>query len=124
MANRKEPGEDHPITLEPAGSDITVTVGGTQIARTTAALKMQESTYPPVLYIPRADVEMSHLTRSEHRTYCPYKGDASYFDISAGGRSQSNKVWSYEAPYSAVAAIKDYLAFYPDAVEITEQPDS
>lgn len=118
----KEPNEFHPITLEPAGSEVTVTFGDRQIARSTGALRMQEADYPPVLYIPRADVDMSCLSRSDHKTYCPYKGDASYFHISAGGRSESNKVWSYEGPYPAVAAIIDHLAFYPDAVEILEQP--
>ena len=118
----KEPNEHHPISLEPTGSEITVMFGGRQIARTTGALRMRESDYPAVFYIPRDDVDMSCLSRSAHKTYCPYKGDASYYNISADGRSGNNKVWTYEGPYPAVAAIMDYLAFYPDAVEFVEKP--
>jgi uncharacterized protein (DUF427 family) len=61
---------------------------------------------------------MAHYTRTAHGTHCPYKGDASYFDLSAGGKSAANAVWSYETPYPAMAAIKDHLAFYPQHVEI------
>jgi uncharacterized protein (DUF427 family) len=60
---------------------------------------------------------MAALTRSEHTTYCPYKGDASYYSIPAGGDRSVNAVWTYETPFEAMAQIKDYFAFYPDRVD-------
>ncbi len=96
---------------------------GRIVADTKAALRLTEASYPPVLYIPRDDANMALLTGSGHHTYCPYKGDCSYFSIAAGGERGRNAVWSYEAPYPAVAAIKGHLAFYPDRVQIeAEQP--
>jgi uncharacterized protein (DUF427 family) len=74
-----------------------------------------------VLYIPRADADMSLLTPSTHRTHCPYKGDANYFSIAAGGHSSQNAVWSYEQPFPAMMEIKDHLAFYPDRVDAIEE---
>jgi uncharacterized protein (DUF427 family) len=118
----KIPGPDHPISIEANPSRVTVTVGGKIIADTRAALTLREASYPAVEYIPRRDVDMAALTRSEHTTYCPYKGDASYYSIPAGGDRSLNAVWSYETPFEAMAQIKDYVAFYPDRVdEITRQ---
>jgi len=117
------PGPDHPITLTQAPERITVTVAGRRIADTRAALILQEAPYPPVHYIPRADVDMSQLERTSHQTYCPYKGDCSYYSIPAGAERSVNAVWTYEAPYAAVAQIREYLAFYPgrvDTVQITD----
>lgn len=115
-----EPG--HPIAIEPSGARIRVRVGSIVVADTTRALALREAHYPVVYYIPRDDADMSLLTATDHSTHCPYKGDASYFTISADGRDAVNAVWSYRQPYPAMAAIKDYLAFYPnrvDAIEIT-----
>lgn len=98
-------------------------VKGRVIADTKAALRLAEASYPPALYIPRSDADMSSLVRSDHHTYCPYKGDCSYFSIASGGDRGRNAVWSYEAPYPAVAAIKDHLAFYPDRAQL-EAEDS
>ena len=94
-----------------------VTVGRRVIADTRDALTLREASYPAVQYIPRRDVDMAALTRSEHTTYCPYKGDASYYSISAGGDRSLNAVWTYETPFEAMAQIKDYVAFYPDRVD-------
>jgi uncharacterized protein (DUF427 family) len=116
----KQPGPDHPITIAPTGARVTVTVAGRVIADTTRALTLQEASYPGVQYIPREDVDMTQLRRTEHATHCPYKGDAAYFSIPAGGARAANAVWSYEAPYAAVAQIKDHLAFYPDRVDRIE----
>jgi uncharacterized protein (DUF427 family) len=113
----KIPGLDHPIEIQPNGSRVTVTVGGKVIADTQAALTLHEAAYPAVQYIPRRDVDMAALTRSEHTSYCPYKGDASYYSIAAGGDRSVNAVWTYETPFPAVAAIKAYVAFYPDRVD-------
>src|SRR5258707_14479290 len=119
MADRpiKIPGPDHPISIDANPSRVVVTVGGKVIADTRAALTLREASYPPVQYVPRQDVDMAALTRSEHTTYCPYKGDASYFSIPAGGERSLNAVWTYEEPFPAMAAIKDYVAFYPDRVD-------
>jgi uncharacterized protein (DUF427 family) len=119
----KIPGPDHPITIERNTKRVTVSLGGRVIADTRAALVLREASYPAVQYIPRQDVDMALLQRTEHASYCPYKGDAAYYSIPAGGARAVNAVWSYEAPFDAVAAIKDHLAFYPDRVDaITEQP--
>lgn len=119
MADRpmKIPGSDHPISIAANPARVVVTVGGKTIADTLHALTLREASYPAVQYIPRRDVDMSALTRSEHTTYCPYKGDASYYSIPAGGDRSVNAVWSYEKPYEAVSQIKDFVAFYPDRVD-------
>ncbi len=113
----KIPGPDHPITIEANPSRVVVAVGGKVIADTREALTLREAAYPPVQYIPRRDVDMAALTRSELTTYCPHKGDASYFSIPAGGDRSANAVWTYEAPFEVMARIKDYVAFYPDRVD-------
>jgi len=113
----KSPGPDHPISIEPNTSRVVVKVSGKIIADTHDALTLREASYPPVQYIPRRDVDMASLTRSEHTTYCPYKGDASYYSIPAGGDRSRDAVWTYETPFEAMAQIKDYVAFYPDRVD-------
>ena len=121
----KVPSAEHPITIEAHPSRVVVTVGGRIVADTSAALRLSEAAYPAVLYIPRRDVDMALLERTDHATYCPYKGDCAYYSIPAGGERAANAVWTYEAPYAAVAAIKDHLAFYPSRVDaIEERPAS
>lgn len=117
----KSPGPDHPITIEPNGRRVVVKAAGRVVADTLDALTLREANYPPVLYIPRRDVDMASLERTDHATYCPYKGDCSYYSIPAGGERSRNAVWTYEEPYPAVAAIKGHLAFYPDRVEAIEE---
>lgn len=119
----KLPGPDHPITITPNPQRIVVKAGGRTIADTRHALTLQESNYPAVQYIPRADVDMSLLQRTDHATYCPYKGNCSYYSIPAGGERATNAVWTYENPHHAVAPIKEYLAFYPDRVDAIERGD-
>lgn len=113
------PDETHPISVTPTGSRVVVTRGGQTIAETTEALTLQEASYPPVQYVPLADVDAAVLERTDHSTYCPFKGDASYYSLVGAGDRADNAVWVYEAPYDAVADIKDHVAFYPDQVEIT-----
>ena len=115
------PGPDHPITITPNPKRVVVTVGGRVAADTRAALTLQEAAYAPVLYLPRADVDMALLERTTHATYCPYKGDCAYFSIPAGGDRAVDAVWTYEQPYDAVAAIRGHVAFYPDRVDSIEQ---
>ncbi len=116
------PGPDHPITITPHAGRIIVRLGGQVIADTKRALILKEASYPAVKYIPREDADMALLSPSSHKTYCPYKGDCSYLSIPSGGVRATNAIWSYEKPYPAVAAIKDYLAFYPDRVDQIEEP--
>lgn len=116
----KQPGPDHPIAISRNGRRVRVTFAGRTIADTTRALTLTEARYPAVYYVPREDADMALLTRTAHASHCPYKGDASYFSISVDGRTAANAVWSYEAPFPAVAAIKDHLAFYPDRVDEIE----
>ena len=111
------PGPDHPITITPTPRRVVVTVGGRVIADSRAALTLQEAAYPAVQYVPRADVDMTQLERTEHATYCPYKGDCAYYSLPAGGERAANAVWTYEQPYDAVAAIRGHVAFYPDRVD-------
>jgi len=117
----KIPGPDHPITIERNLKRVVVSMGGTVLADSRDALILREAAYPAVQYIPRKDVEMTRLERSAHATYCPYKGDCAYFSIPSGGERAINAVWTYEAPYEAVAAIRNCLAFYPERVDAIEE---
>jgi uncharacterized protein (DUF427 family) len=121
----KIPGPDHPITIERNPVRIVVSVAGRIVADTREALMVREAAYPAVQYIPRKDVDMALLQRTDHSTYCPYKGDCAYFSIPLGDERSTNAVWTYEAPYAAVVSIKDHLAFYPDRVDaIEERPEA
>ena len=117
----KVPGTEHPITIKPNPARVIVTVGGRVVADTREALTLNEAAYSAVQYVPRKDIDMSLLERTEHATYCPYKGDCSYYSIPLGGKRSVNAVWSYEAPYAAVAEIEDYMAFYTDRVDSIEE---
>ena len=117
----KIPGPDHPITIKRNPNRVVISVAGHVIADTRDALTLRESTYPPVQYVPRKDVALALLERTDHATYCPYKSDCAYFNIPVGGKRSINAVWTYEEPYGAVAAIKDHLAFYPDRVDAIEE---
>ena len=117
----KIPGPDHPIRIERNPARVIVRVAGRVVADTRAALTLREADYPAVQYIPRQDVDMTLLDRTAHKSYCPYKGDCSYFSIPLGGARSANAVWSYESPYPTVMAIKDHLAFYPSRVDAIEE---
>ena len=117
----KLPGPDHPISIARNEKRVRVSFAGKVIADSTRALKLQEASYPAVNYIPREDVDTTALTPTAHASHCPYKGDASYFTVSVGGRSAPNAVWSYEQPYPAMAAIKGYVAFYLDRVDTIDE---
>jgi uncharacterized protein (DUF427 family) len=116
----KIPGPDHPITVLPHAGRVRVVAGGKVIADTTRALALAEASYPVVFYVPREDARMDGLARTDHASWCPYKGEAAYYSILAGGERSANAVWTYERPHPAVAAIAGYLAFYPDRVDAIE----
>jgi uncharacterized protein (DUF427 family) len=117
----KVPNSDHPITIDANPSRVVVTVAGRIVADTRSALTLREAAYGAVQYIPRQDVDMALLQRTDHTTYCPYKGDCTYYSIPIGGNRALNAVWTYEAPYGAVASIRDHVAFYPDRVDSIEE---
>jgi uncharacterized protein (DUF427 family) len=114
------PGPDHPITVTPTEGRVVVKVAGQVVADTRAALTLQESTYPAVQYIPLADVDTSLLEPTATQSYCPYKGDASYYSIPAGGDRSVDAIWEYKEPREAVAQIKEHIAFYPNRVDSIE----
>jgi uncharacterized protein (DUF427 family) len=120
----KVPGPDHPITVEPAKVRVIVKVAGKVIADTRNALVLREASYPAAYYIPRNDVEMTLLERTDHATYCPYKGDCAYYSVPLGGERMVNAVWTYESPYAAVKEIAQHLAFYPDRVDSIDVQDA
>jgi uncharacterized protein (DUF427 family) len=113
------PGSDHPITITPAGTTVTVRWADRVIAKTDDALVLRESTYRPVYYLPLDAVDAQVLEASTHQTYCPYKGDASYYSLTAGDEVAENAMWTYVTAYDAVSEIAGRVAFYPDQVEIT-----
>ena len=118
----KLPGPDHPISIQRNAARVVISVAGRVVADTDNALTLREADYPAVQYIPREDVDFSQLERTDHATYCPYKGECSYYSVPAGGEKFVNAVWTYEDPYPAVAQIKGHVAFYPDRIdEIEEQ---
>jgi uncharacterized protein (DUF427 family) len=113
-------GPDHPVTISPAEGKVRVTVAGRIVAESAQALRLEEKGYPSVYYLPRNDADMSLLVRTTHYTYCPYKGDCTYYSIPIGGSKSEYAVWTYEKPYEAVANIKEYLAFYPSRIDAIE----
>ena len=113
---------EHRITTNPSKQRVQVKLKGELIADTKDAIEMHESKSsssvlaPVVYYIPRKDVKMDRLVRTDHSTHCPFKGDASYYSIKGG---PENAVWSYETPYDEMTVIRGLLAFYPDKLETT-----
>jgi uncharacterized protein (DUF427 family) len=117
------PSDEHPITVEPTGSRVVVRVGGKVVADSRNALTLQESTYPAVQYIPMADVDQSVLRPTETSTYCPFKGDASYYSVETpDGQTVDDVIWTYEKPHPAMAEIANHVAFYADRADITIEP--
>ena len=92
-------------------------VGGEERADSVRTLLLFDESYPPVHYVPREDVRMDLLTCTGHATRCPYKGEASYWTVEAGGRTVENVVWSYEDPIPGMTAVAGYLAFYRDRMD-------
>ena len=115
------PGPDHPITISENPRRVVVRAGGRVVADSRRALTLREAHYPPVQYIPREDVDMAQLQRTDHATWCPYKGECAYYSVIAGGTAAVNAAWTYEAPHPAVAGIGSHLAFYPSRVEAIEE---
>ena len=116
----KIPGPDHPITISPVEGKVRETVAGRIVTESTRTLRLEEKGYPAVYYLPRSDADISLLARTTNYTYCPYKGDCTYYSIPIGGTKSEYAVWTYEKPYEAVADIREHLAFYPTRVDAIE----
>lgn len=126
MAERESLYHRHPgyrVDLEPCPERIRVRFHGETIADSTRTLTVRETKHEPVVYFPREDVRMDLLQRTDHGTFCPFKGEASYWTLRVGDHAEENVVWSYEHPFEEVAGLKDYLSFYPDRVEWSRAPD-
>ncbi|MGC5015319.1 DUF427 domain-containing protein [Streptosporangium sp. DT93] len=120
-----QPSAKHPITITENPARIVVSVSGHVVADSRRVLTLQEASYPPVQYIPIDDVDRSLLERTDTATYCPFKGDASYYSVTVDGKQVVDALWVYESPHPAVAEIKDHVAFYPDRVDsIDERPSA
>ncbi len=119
------------VVIEPSTARIRATFQGVTVAESTRTLVMHETRLPSVFYFPRADVAMDLLVRSELQTNCPFKGNASYWTLRAGGKTVENAAWSYEDPFDESSGVKDYIAFqwsaidawFADDVELVEQPN-
>ncbi|MEL7031078.1 MAG: DUF427 domain-containing protein [Pseudomonadota bacterium] len=118
MRRQLDPGPDHPITIELKDTPVRIKLAGDLVLSAPQHLELCEASYPPVAYLPRALVDMTRLERSDHTSWCPYKGEASYYHLHAtDGSLRENAVWTYETPFPAVAAIKDALAVYAERVD-------
>ena len=112
---------DHPIAIVATPDRVRVTFAGRVVADSKRPWLLHEASYPPVAYIPREDVDMTLLVRTDRRTRCPYKGEASYYSIRADGCIAENAAWNYEQPLANIAEIAFYVAFYPDRVDRIER---
>ncbi len=114
------PGPDHPITIETSSAHVVVTAGATVVADSPNALTLHEANYPPVYYVPLDDVDSELLESSDTTSYCPYKGEASYYSVRTDDGVVEDAIWFYDEPYDAVSEIAGHVAFYPDRVQIDD----
>lgn len=106
------------ISVEPHDGVVTVSLGSTVIASSKRALALHEAGHKPVLYIPFADIYFEHLERTDRRSRCPFKGDASYWMATANGEAVDPAMWAYEAPLSGMEAIAGHGAFYENGLNV------
>ncbi len=114
---------DYRVDFAPCAKRVRVVFGGETIADSTRVMLMRETRHIPVYYFPRADVRFEAMTRTDQASFCPFKGDASYWSIEAGGRTAENAVWSYENPFAETTQIKETMAFYWDRVDAWYEED-
>jgi uncharacterized protein (DUF427 family) len=107
-----------PPRLEPSSKHLQVVVNGVVIAESRRALRMLETSHPPVYYFPPVDVQIgSYFTTTERSTFCEWKGSASYYTITVGEKSVANAAWYYQHPTHPYEALAGYIAFYPGKVD-------
>jgi uncharacterized protein (DUF427 family) len=116
-----QPGPDHPIAIEPNPGRVVVKVAGKVLVDTKNSVTLREADYPPVEYVPLSEIDPALLEPTDNESYCPYKGEAGYYSVPAGGARSANAVWEYKAPYPPVAELLGRVAFYPDRVDSIEQ---
>lgn len=115
---------DHKVTRERFKGLVDISRNGVSLARTEAAILVRETGHTPVLYVPLINLNMDELTVSEHTTYCPFKGTASYWSIAGGSGPgehavpADNAVWAYQTPYDDVDWLEGYAAFYANKVDV------
>ena len=109
---------DYAVEIHPADANVSVTYDGVTIAETKKAIIIRETKHAEVFYLPREDVNMALFTPTDLSTYCPFKGHASYWNLTANEKTENNIVWSYESPYPEVQGLKDYMSFYTDRTEL------
>lgn len=108
----------HRITTEPFHGVVVATFGDAIVASTKDAIVLREGSYPPVFYIPFRDIYFDVLSASGTTSYCPFKGNASYWNVTAGGEAAKDVMWAYQAPFDEMLAIKEHGAFYPNRVRV------
>ncbi len=106
-----------PPRVEQSSRQVRVVFSNTTIAETNRALRVLETSHPPVYYIPPGDVQQQFLSRAEHQSYCEFKGLATYYTLRVGEKVAENAAWSYHNPSRGYESIKDHLAFYPGRVD-------
>ena len=111
---------NHKVELTKSEKHVRVIFNGEVVADSRRAIIVDESGYRPVYYFPREDARMNYMQRSDQHTYCPFKGEASYYTIAVEERKEENAVWTYEEPYDEVVELKSYLAFYANRVDRIE----
>jgi uncharacterized protein (DUF427 family) len=109
---------EHFITIDLSDVQVRVFANDEMVAQSARALRVLETGHDPVLYLPPEDVRLDIFQKTSHSTHCPYKGDASYWTITAGGEQIENAAWSYEYPIEQATQLKGYIAFYSDKVDL------
>lgn len=102
-----------PPRVEADDREVVVEHTGTIVARSTHAIRVLETSHPPTFYLPVGDVSPGVLRPSGRRTFCEFKGSASYFDVVIDGRRLPGAAWTYPDPAPAYARLADHIAFYP-----------
>lgn len=108
---------EHVVAISPAGRRVTVRLGGEVIAESDRALLVEETGHDPVHYLPMSDIRANLFRPTATRTHCPFKGDASYWSVTAGGKDARDAAWSYDLPFDEAAALQGHIAFYPGRVD-------
>lgn len=106
------------LTIIALDKHLTITAGGTVLGKTAGALELKEGSYPAVLYVPRRDIDMTLLTKTDRQTTCPHKGGCTYYAVNSAQGLLENAAWSYETPIPGAQQIAGYLAFYPEQVTL------
>ncbi len=106
-----------PPRLDSTDKHVQIVFDGLTIADTRRAIRVLETSSPPVYYIPSVDIQMEHLQPTERRTVCEWKGHATNWTVTHDDRTAPNAAWSYPHPTAGFQAIVDHLAFYPGKMD-------